>query len=71
MVKVQVRSDTVHEVLAKCCMTQRELADQLDISPAFMSQLLNGSRCPGPRVRARMLNAPALRRLGFERLFRF
>lgn len=48
-------------------LSQNELARRCDLTSRYLSQLLNGLRCPGPAVRRRLLeNLPGMQ---FDDLF--
>ncbi len=55
MVKVHLKTATIQRILAKKNMSQNWLAYRLRISSAYMSQLLNGTRRPSPKMRQRFL----------------
>lgn len=68
MVKVRLKTGVIHRILAEKSMSQNWLAYRLRISSGYMSQLLNGSRCPSPKIRQRFL--AALTGYEFDDLFR-
>lgn len=57
----------VYDKLARLNISQKRLADRIQISPAYASQLLAGTRFPGPEVRERFLQM--LPELSFDQLF--
>lgn len=56
----------VRRVIATMNFSQNEVARRCGFTSGFMSQLLRGLRYPGPRTRARLLEAL---NLSFEELF--
>jgi transcriptional regulator with XRE-family HTH domain len=48
---------SVGRMLARLNKSQNQLARHCNISSGYISQLLRGSRCAGPEVRARLLEA--------------
>lgn len=52
--RFRLRPD-VRRALARLNLSQNEFARQCRVSSGYMSQLLTGSRCAGPEVRARIL----------------
>lgn len=54
-------------MLDRLNLSQKRLAERLEISPAYASQLLNGRRCPSPEVRRRLQDL--LPDLPFDQLF--
>ena len=67
MIKVAVKSDVVRHHLARRNINQNNLALKANVSQGYLSQLLKGSRFPGPNVRGRLMKA--LRIKEFEELF--
>ena len=65
--KVWMNSGAVLHYLIKENISQNELAERLSISSGYMSQLVNGRRCPSPRLRKKMLDV--LSHLTFSGLF--
>ena len=55
MVHVHLRRQPIEEFLARRNLSQGWLALKLNISSGYLSQLLDGSRCPSPRTRERFL----------------
>ena len=55
MIRVKLRRKAVEEYLYDRNMTQSDLARGLGVSAGYLSQLLSGTRCPSPRLRARLL----------------
>jgi transcriptional regulator with XRE-family HTH domain len=66
MVKTRVRHENVSELLARRGISQNALAIKVNISSGYCSQLLRGTRCPSPSVRAQMMSVLGL---GFDDLF--
>ncbi len=55
MVKVLIKQREFEKLLARKNKSQNWLAMRLGISSGYMSQLMQGSRCPSPELRARIL----------------
>ncbi len=55
MVKVLFKTSAFEKLLAKKNKSQNWLALNLRISSGYMSQLMQGSRCPSPELRERIL----------------
>lgn len=56
MVKVRLKKQFVEEYLARKNKSQNWLALRLGISSGYMSQLINGTRRPGPILRSKILD---------------
>lgn len=54
MKKVKLKGDNIQTILARKNMSQNWLAKKLEISSAYMSQLLTGKRTLSPRMRDRI-----------------
>ena len=67
MVKVRLNRDFIYLLLARRNMSQNSLARMLGLSSGYMAQLMNGDRCPGPKLRQRILEI--LNPLSFDDLF--
>ncbi len=67
MVKVKLNRDFVEVLLARRNMSQNSLARMLGLSSSYIAQLMNGDRCPGPRLRQHMLDV--LNPMSFDDLF--
>jgi len=57
----------VRRSLDRLNVSQKRLAERLEISPAYVSQLLNGRRFPSPEIRRRFQEL--LPDLPFDQLF--
>jgi len=66
-VKTRLRGRKFRRILARKNLSFRALGRCLDTSGAYVSQLANGSRNPGPKMRARLL--ATLGDVRFEDLF--
>lgn len=53
MLKVKLRAGKITGALAKKNLSQNWLARHIGISSGYMTQLLNGTRCPSPKTRRR------------------
>ena len=49
--KVMLRAEAVWERLNRLNMSQNDLARLLGVSTGHLSRLINGRRCPSPRMR--------------------
>ena len=68
MIRFRVRP-AVAEKLARSNVVQRDLAQAIRVSDGYLSQLLKGIRCPGPRVRDRLASSAPFHDLSFDDLF--
>lgn len=50
--KIKLKPVPVQDYLDRNNMTQKQMADLVGISGAYLSQLMNGDRSPSERVRA-------------------
>ena len=55
--KVLLRAEAVWNRLNRLNMSQNELARTLGISTGHLSRLINGRRCPSPRMRKLLMEA--------------
>ncbi len=53
--KVYIRRKEVKKILIRKNKSQNRLACSLEISSGYMSQLMNGSRNPSPKLRERIM----------------
>lgn len=67
MVKVRINRNVVYQLLGRRNISQRRLAKSLGVSSGYMTQMLNGDRCPSARLRQKMLEV--LNPLTFDDLF--
>ncbi len=65
--KANLRSETIKRILLRKNKTQNWLAHRLEISTGYMSQLMEGTRNPSPKLREKIMNY--LPDLGFDDLF--
>lgn len=63
----KINCNTIFHYLLQENISQNELAEKLSISSGYMSQLVNGRRCPSPKLRKKMLHV--LSPLPFNDLF--
>lgn len=54
MLKVKLRKEKIERLLIRKNLWQNELARRIEISNGYMSQLMNGVRCPSPRIRIKL-----------------
>lgn len=52
---VKLKAEIVKKYIAKHNMTHLEFSSLLRTSPAFFSQLLHGTRNPGPELRKQLM----------------
>ncbi|MDO8688573.1 MAG: helix-turn-helix transcriptional regulator [Dehalococcoidia bacterium] len=67
MVKVRLNRNVVYQLLGRRNISQRGLAVSLGVSSGYLTQLLNGERCPSARLRQKMLQV--MNPLTFDDLF--
>ena len=65
--KVSVNDMALYDFMTQNNLSQKDLAQRLDISESYISQLLCRTRHPSPKLRRRMLEA--LAPLTFQELF--
>ena len=53
--KVKIRAHTVKELYMRLNKSQRWFARQVHVTSGYMSQLMDGTRNPSPKVRARIM----------------
>lgn len=54
--KVCLRTKFVRRKLGRKCLSQNWLALRAGVSSGYMSQVMNGSRHPSPKLRQRLLD---------------
>lgn len=54
--KVLLKNKAIKEILIRKNKSQNWLAHRLEVSSGYMSQLMEGSRNPSPKLRERILN---------------
>ena len=69
MQRYRIRTVVIREILEGRRLSQNALARQAGVSSGYLSQLLQGHRCPGRKIRGQILDAPSLRRHSFQDLF--
>ena len=55
--RVRLKPEAVWERLNRLNITQNELARRIGRSSGYLSQLINGERCPLPETRRRLMEA--------------
>ena len=65
--RVRLNASAAWERMARQNLSQNELARRLGITSGYLSQLVNGQRCPSPSLRRRLLET--LPASSFEDLF--
>ena len=53
--KTFLKKTTIEEILIRKNKSQNWLAFQIEVSTGYMSQLMDGSRCPSAKVRERVM----------------
>ena len=66
-VKVYLDEKKIDDHIAKKNLRLNSLAGMVEISPSYLSQLINGKRCPSPELRQKFLKI--LQCEGFDDLF--
>jgi len=59
MLKVKLNAPTIRRYLAKKSRSQNWFARHIGISSGYLSQMLNGTRDPSPRMRRKILDVLA------------
>ncbi len=54
--KVYLRNETIKKILMRKNKSQNWFAYRLGISTGYISQLMDGSRSPSPKLRERIMN---------------
>ena len=55
--RVRLKAEAVWELLNRLNLSQNELARRIGRSSGYLSQLINGERCPSPETRRRLMQA--------------
>ncbi len=55
MKRTRLRAEVVWEYLTRHNLSQNAFARRLDIDPGYLSQMVNGRRCPSLSMRARLM----------------
>lgn len=66
-IKVKLRGEQVQMILARKNLSQNWLAQRIGTSSGYMSQLMNGKRCPSPQMRQTIQEV--LKEPEFDKLF--
>lgn len=53
--RVRLKAEAVWELLNRLNLTQNELARRIGRSSGYLSQLINGERCPSAETRRRLM----------------
>jgi len=54
--KTYLKSKSLEKILIRKNKSQNWFAHRIEVSSGYMSQLMNGSRHPSPKVRERIMN---------------
>ena len=55
--RVRLKAEAVWELLNRLNLSQNELARRIGRSSGYLSQLINGERCPSAETRRRLMEA--------------
>jgi len=66
-IKVYLRNKEIKKILIRKNKSQNWFAHRLEVSSGYMSQLMDGSRNPSPKLRERIMNN--LPEYKFDKLF--
>ena len=55
--RVRLKTEAVWELLNRLNLSQNELARRIGRSSGYLSQLINGERCPSAETRRRLMEA--------------
>ena len=55
--RVKLNPDAAWRLMNRLNMTQNELARLAGVTSGYLSRLINGTRCPSPRMRRRLQEA--------------
>jgi hypothetical protein len=65
--RTYLKNKTLQKILIRKNKSQNWFAHRIEVSTGYMSQLMDGSRCPSPKVREKIMNN--LPDYGFDDLF--
>lgn len=54
--KTYLKSKALQKILIRKNKSQNWFAHRIEVSTGYMSQLMDGSRCPSPMVREKIMN---------------
>ncbi len=54
-IRVRLKAEAVWDLLYRLNLTQNELARRIGRSSGYLSQLINGERCPSAETRRRLM----------------
>lgn len=54
--KTRIKTKTVQELLTRRCISQNNLAQRVQVTKGYLSQLLAGTRYPSPQLRLRLMH---------------
>ena len=54
--KTSLKARALQKILIRKNKSQNWFAHRIEISTGYMSQLMDGSRCPSPKVREKIMN---------------
>jgi transcriptional regulator with XRE-family HTH domain len=54
-VRIRLQASAAWDHMARLNLSQNDLARIVGISPSYLSQLVNGTRCPSPKLRRLLL----------------
>lgn len=53
--KTRIRTKKVQELLTRRCISQNNLAQRVEVTSGYFSQLMAGTRYPSPQLRVRLM----------------
>ena len=65
--RVRLKAEVVWELLNRLNLSQNELARRIGRSSGYLSELINGERCPSAETRRRLMDALGV--TDFDQLF--
>ena len=54
--RTYLKNKTLQKILIRKNKSQNWFAHRIEVSTGYMSQLMDGSRCPSPKVREKIMN---------------
>ena len=54
--RTYLKNKTLQKILIRKNKSQNWFAHRVEVSTGYMSQLMDGSRCPSPKVREKIMN---------------
>jgi len=54
--RTRLKNKALQKILIRKNKSQNWFAHRIEVSSGYMSQLMDGSRCPSPKVRGKIMN---------------